>query len=408
MFNKECIAMLLAGGEGRRLAPLTSTIAKPAVPFGGHYRIIDFPLSNCVNSDIDTVGVLTQYEAESLHEHIGDGTPWGLTKTDDKGITLLPSYNTGNAEYLGTADAIHKNIEYIDSQNPEHVLILSGDHIYYMNYREMLNYHKEKGAAATISVMEVPWDEAHRFGVMSADEELRVTEFAEKPEKPESNLASMGIYLFKWDYLRNYLLEDAQDAQSSHDFGKDIIPKMLADQESLYVYEFQGYWKDVGTVKSLWDSHMDLLQEDCAIDLQRRDWPMYTRERRTRLSAQKVPDRKTQSLGSLLHDSCQVEGQIERSVVFSGVEVGKGSAIKESIVMPDTRIGRNVHIEHAIIGEGAVIRDGAVIKGNPSEIMVIGPNETVFGKMAVRPQTTRMLKEAYERNTRLRAEGFTS
>ncbi|MCF2720264.1 glucose-1-phosphate adenylyltransferase [Paenibacillus polymyxa] len=408
MFNKECIAMLLAGGEGRRLAPLTSTIAKPAVPFGGHYRIIDFPLSNCVNSDIDTVGVLTQYEAESLHEHIGDGTPWGLTKTDDKGITLLPSYNTGNAEYLGTADAIHKNIEYIDSQNPEHVLILSGDHIYYMNYREMLNYHKEKGAAATISVMEVPWDEAHRFGVMSADEDLRVTEFAEKPEKPESNLASMGIYLFKWDYLRNYLLEDAQDAQSSHDFGKDIIPKMLADQESLYVYEFQGYWKDVGTVKSLWDSHMDLLHEDCAIDLQRKDWPMYTRERRTRLSAQKVPNRQTQPLGSLLHDSCQVEGRIERSVVFSGVEVGKGSAIKESIVMPDTRIGRNVHIEHAIIGEGAVIRDGAVIKGKPGEIMVIGPNETVFGKMAVRPQTTRMLKEAYERNTRLRAEGFTS
>ncbi|WP_336077109.1 glucose-1-phosphate adenylyltransferase [Paenibacillus sp. 203] len=408
MFNKECIAMLLAGGEGRRLAPLTSTIAKPAVPFGGHYRIIDFPLSNCVNSDIDTVGVLTQYEAESLHEHIGDGTPWGLTKTDDKGITLLPSYNTGNAEYLGTADAIHKNIEYIDSQDPEHVLILSGDHIYYMNYREMLNYHKEKGAAATISVMEVPWDEAHRFGVMSADEDLRVTEFAEKPEKPESNLASMGIYLFKWDYLRNYLLEDAQDAQSSHDFGKDIIPKMLADQESLYVYEFQGYWKDVGTVKSLWDSHMDLLHEDCAIDLQRKDWPMYTRERRTRLSAQKVPNRQTQPLGSLLHDSCQVEGRIERSVVFSGVEVGKGSAIKESIVMPDTRIGRNVHIEHAIIGEGAVIRDGAVIKGKPGEIMVIGPNETVFGKMAVRPQTTRMLKEAYERNTRLRAEGFTS
>ncbi|MNW33374.1 glucose-1-phosphate adenylyltransferase [Paenibacillus sp. FSL H8-0168] len=408
MFNKECIAMLLAGGEGRRLAPLTSTIAKPAVPFGGHYRIIDFPLSNCVNSDIDTVGVLTQYEAESLHEHIGDGTPWGLTKTDDKGITLLPSYNTGNAEYLGTADAIHKNIEYIDSQNPEHVLILSGDHIYYMNYREMLNHHKEKGAAATISVMEVPWDEAHRFGVMSADEDLRVTEFAEKPEKPESNLASMGIYLFKWDYLRNYLLEDAQDAQSSHDFGKDIIPKMLADQESLYVYEFQGYWKDVGTVKSLWDSHMDLLHEDCAIDLQRKDWPMYTRERRTRLSAQKVPNRQTQPLGSLLHDSCQVEGRIERSVVFSGVEVGKGSAIKESIVMPDTRIGRNVHIEHAIIGEGAVIRDGAVIKGKPGEIMVIGPNETVFGKMAVRPQTTRMLKEAYERNTRLRAEGFTS
>ncbi|KAF6574923.1 glucose-1-phosphate adenylyltransferase [Paenibacillus sp. FSL M8-0228] len=408
MFNKECIAMLLAGGEGRRLAPLTSTIAKPAVPFGGHYRIIDFPLSNCVNSDIDTVGVLTQYEAESLHEHIGDGTPWGLTKTDDKGITLLPSYNTGNAEYLGTADAIHKNIEYIDSQNPEHVLILSGDHIYYMNYREMLNHHKEKGAAATISVMEVPWDEAHRFGVMSADEDLRVTEFAEKPEKPESNLASMGIYLFKWDYLRNYLLEDAQDAQSSHDFGKDIIPKMLADQESLYVYEFQGYWKDVGTVKSLWDSHMDLLHENCAIDLQRKDWPMYTRERRTRLSAQKVPNRQTQPLGSLLHDSCQVEGRIERSVVFSGVEVGKGSAIKESIVMPDTRIGRNVHIEHAIIGEGAVIRDGAVIKGSPGEIMVIGPNEVVFGKMAVRPQTTRMLKEAYERNTRLRAEGFTS
>lgn len=406
MYTKDCIAMLLAGGEGRRLAPLTSTIAKPAVPFGGHYRIIDFPLSNCVNSEIDTVGVLTQYEAASLHEHIGTGEPWGLTKTSDKGVTLLPSYDTGSAEYLGTADAIYKNIDYIDSQNPENVLILSGDHIYYMNYREMLDFHVEKGAAATISVMEVPWDEAHRFGVMSADKDLRVTEFAEKPEQPESNLASMGIYLFKWEYLKKYLTEDAANPHSSHDFGKDVIPKMLADQEPLFVYEFEGYWKDVGTLQSLWDSHMDLLSTDCEIDLKRADWPMFTRQWRTKPSAHKI--RKPELRNSMVHDSCAIEGNAENSVVFCGVEVGKGSYIKDSIVMPNTKIGRNVHIERAIIGEGAVIKDGAVIKGSSTELMVIGPNETVLGKPAVRPQPARILKEVYERNARLRAEGFSS
>lgn len=406
MYNKECIAMLLAGGEGRRLAPLTSIIAKPAVPFGGSYRIIDFPLSNCVNSGIDTVGVLTQYEAESLHQHIGEGEPWGLNSATDKGITLLPSYNTGSSEYLGTADAIYKNLEYIDQQNPEHVLILSGDHIYYMDYREMLETHKKRGAAATISVMEVPWEDASRFGVLSTDEQKHVTRFAEKPEQPESNLASMGIYLFKWSYLKQLLIMDAADDSSSHDFGKDIIPKMITDAEPVCVYEFQGYWKDVGTVQSLWDSHMDLLTAECEIDLNRQDWPMFTREWRPKLSARcnSLP----QLNNCLVHESCNMEGTANGSVIFCGVEVGKSTRIADSVVMPNVKIGRNVVIERAIIGEGAVIKDGAVIKGSANEIVVIGPYETVLGKPAVRPQAARLLKDAYEKNARRRAEGLSS
>ncbi|MDO7904889.1 glucose-1-phosphate adenylyltransferase [Paenibacillus sp. JX-17] len=403
MEKKECIAMLLAGGEGRRLAPLTSTIAKPAVPFGGHYRIIDFPLSNCVNSGIDTVGVLTQYEAESLHEHIGEGEPWGLPEQGNSGISLLPSYNTGNDEYLGTADAIYKNIEYIDRQNPEHVLILSGDHIYHMNYREMLDAHVRNQAVATISVMEVPWEEAHRFGVMTANTDLRITEFAEKPQQPESNLASMGIYMFKWEYLRKHLIADAANEQSNHDFGKDIIPAMLSGEEPLFVYEFQGYWKDVGTIQSLWDSHMDLLGDQCEINLNDESWPMFTRQWRTKLSASKprtfVPER------ALVHDSCSMEGQADNSVVFCGVEVGKFSQIKDSVVMPNVKIGRNVLIEHAIIGEGAVIKDGAVVKGKAGDIIVVGPNETVLAKPAVRTQPARILK-GYEKSGRLVAEGL--
>lgn len=253
--------MLLAGGEGRRLAPLTSSMAKPAVPFGGQYRIIDFPLSNCVNSKIDTIGVLTQYEAESLHQHIGEGEPWGLHSRSDRGVRLLPSGIEGRESYTGTADAIYKNIEYIDSQNPEHVLILSGDHIYHMDYRKMLDYHIAKSAKATISVMEVPWDEASRFGVMNVDEDLKISEFAEKPKAPKSNLASMGIYLFEWSYLKAYLLRDAANAESGHDFGKDVIPAMLDASDELFAYRFEGYWRDVGTVGSLWEAHMDLLQK---------------------------------------------------------------------------------------------------------------------------------------------------
>ncbi|MCJ8012505.1 glucose-1-phosphate adenylyltransferase [Paenibacillus sp. KQZ6P-2] len=406
MYKKDCIAMLLAGGEGRRLAPLTSKQAKPAVPFGGLYRIIDFPLSNCVNSGIDTIGVLTQFEAESLHKHIGEGEPWDLQSDGENGITLLPSYDTESTEYLGTADAIYKNIEYIDHKRPEHVLILSGDHIYHMDYNKMLQFHKEQKAEATISVMEVPWEEASRFGVMSVTDEHRISEFAEKPAEPESNLASMGIYLFQWDYLRRHLLEDAANESSSHDFGKDLIPKMLDEQNRMYAYRFDGYWKDVGTVDSLWEAHMDLLTKDSSWKLHNSDWPMYTRPWRSKLGMQKT---KTGTASNcLISESSLMDGSAHQSVVFCGVEVGRFSEIKDSIVMPNVKIGRNVHIERAIIGEGAVIKDGAVIKGTAEQVIVVGPYEMVLPKPTVRTQPARLLQEVYEKTGRLRAEGITS
>lgn len=405
MRKKNCIAMLLAGGEGRRLSPLTAKQAKPAVPFGGHYRIIDFPLSNCVNSGIDTIGVLTQYEAASLHEHIGEGEPWMLPRPDGGGISLLPSSNAGTSEYAGTADAIYKNIAFVDGYAPEHVLILSGDHIYHMDYRQMLNFHLSHGAKATISVMTVPWEEAHRFGIMSKDEKQRITEFAEKPKQPASNLASMGIYLFNWEYLKRHLLEDAEDPASSHDFGKDLIPKMLAGSDPLHAYEFQGYWRDVGTVHSLWEAHMDLLEESSDWQLHKTNWPMYTRE----MPAVPVPPKKrVNPNGSLIHDGCALEGHAERSVIFGGTEIGRNTRIKDSVIMPGVKIGRNAVIERAIIGEGAVIKDGAVVKGTASEIAVIGPRETVLAKPAVLPQPSRLLQEVYENPARLRAEGLLS
>ncbi|WP_342561242.1 glucose-1-phosphate adenylyltransferase [Paenibacillus sp. FSL R7-0345] len=407
MSKKECVAMLLAGGEGRRLAPLTTTMAKPAVPFGGQYRIIDFPLSNCVNSSIDTVGVLTQYEANSLHQHIGSGEPWGLHSKPDQGVRLLPSGEDGRSTYTGTADAIYKNIDFIDSQNPEHVLILSADHIYHMDYRKMLDYHISKSAKATISVMEVPWDEASRFGVMNVNEELKISEFAEKPKAPKSNLASMGIYLFEWAYLKEYLLRDAADSSSSHDFGKDVIPAMLDSNDDLFAYRFQGYWRDVGTVDSLWEAHMDLLHEDNGFKLDNAQWPMYSRARRAKPAAVKsrIP---VQADDCLVNETCLLEGSLQRSVIFGGVEIGKLSRIHQSIVMPGVHIGRGVLIENAIIGEGAVIKDGAVIKGSPDNIVVVGPNEIVAAKPVIRTQPSRLLQEVYEKTGRLRAEGLPS
>ncbi|WP_431785468.1 glucose-1-phosphate adenylyltransferase [Paenibacillus lactis] len=399
MKKKDCIAMLLAGGEGKRLAPLTSKLAKPAVPFGGRYRIIDFPLSNCANSGIDTVGVLTQYEAESLHEHIGEGEPWGMARTNANGIALLPSHNTESQEYLGTADAIYKNIPFIDEQDPEHVLILSGDHIYQMDYREMLEAHKRQGAPATISVMEVPWEEASRFGVMSVDDNLNIIEFAEKPAKPKSNLASMGIYLFRWDYLKQHLLEDAADPNSSHDFGKDVIPKMLSGHESLLAFRFQGYWRDVGTVESLWEAHMDVLRASELV-LERTDWPMYTRPWMSKPSTTRT--RNHEYADCLIHEHCSFEGKAKNSVVFCGAEIGKYSIVKDSVIMPNARVGKGVHIEHAIVGEGAVIRDGAVVKGSPGNVVVVGPYETVLPKPTIRTQPSRLLQDVYEKG-RLRA-----
>lgn len=406
MKKKECIAMLLAGGEGRRLAPLTSKQAKPAVPFGGRYRIIDFPLSNCVNSGIDTIGVLTQYEAESLHNHIGEGEPWGLKRSGEDGITLLPASSASSATYLGTADAIYKNLEYIDRQKPEHVLVLSGDHIYHMDYKKMLRFHKEQRSEATISVMEVPWEEASRFGVMSVDGNHRISEFAEKLTVPQSNLASMGIYLFQWDYLRRHLIEDAEDAHSSHDFGKDVIPKMLAEQNLLFAYRFDGYWKDVGTVHSLWEAHMDLLSDDNAWKLHNSDWPMYTRPWAAKSAGHRM--RAGAAANCLVSEASSIDGTAHQSVIFCGVEIGKYSEIKDSIVMPNVRIGRNVYIERAIIGEGAVIKDGTILKGSPDQVLVVGPHETVLPKPTIRTQPARLLQEVYEKTGRLRAGGLSS
>ncbi|GGO07128.1 glucose-1-phosphate adenylyltransferase [Saccharibacillus kuerlensis] len=404
MNKKDCIAMLLAGGEGRRLAPLTSTLAKPAVPFGGHYRIIDFPLSNCLNSGIDTVGVLTQYAAESLHEHIGEGTPW-KNGSADREIVLLPPGERG--EYRGTADAITKNIEFIDQHDPEHVLILSGDHIYHMDYAEMLEAHKRSGADATLSVMEVPLNEAHRFGIVTTDSNLRIVEFNEKPAKPMSSLASMGIYVFKWSYLRSYLLNDGDNDTSGHDFGKDLLPLMLNDGSQVNAYPFAGYWRDVGTANSLWEAHMDLLGEDKAFELNKSEWPMHT----NRQASRPALFRRTLApspISSMVHETCVNEGTVKHSVLFRGVQIGKGSMIADSVIMPDAQIGRNVKIEYAIVGENAVIRDGAVIKGTPDDILIIGPHETVYAKPVINPQSVRSLQDTYETAAIRRAGGLTS
>jgi len=371
MIKKKCIAMLLAGGKGSRLHSLTDDLAKPAVPFGGKYRIIDFPLSNCTNSGIDTVGVLTQYQPLVLNSYIGIGSAWDLDRIDG-GVTVLPPYSA-SAEvkwYTGTASAVYQNLNYLEQYNPEYVLILSGDHIYKMNYEEMLEYHIEKGADATISVIEVPWDEANRFGIMNTNEDMGVTEFVEKPEDPESNLASMGIYIFKWEILREYLLEDAEISESSHDFGKDIIPKLLDDDKKLFAYPFKGYWKDVGTVKSLWEANMDLLDEECELDLFDYNWRIYSVN----------PNQKPQYISpeaevkeSLVNEGCTIEGYVNKSVLFQGVKVKKGAIIRESVIMPDAIIGENVLIEKAIVPPRLCIPDNTVIKcsQHQDEILLI-------------------------------------
>lgn len=392
MILKDCLAMLLAGGEGRRLAPLTSTLAKPAVPFGGHYRIIDFPLSNCLNSGIDTVGVLTQYAAESLHGHIGEGSPWA-NRSGNGEIALLPPGEHG--EYRGTADAITKNIEFIDRHAPEHVLILSGDHIYHMDYAKMLDAHKAAGADVTLSVMQVPLSEAHRFGIVTTDAALRVTDFVEKPAKPMSSLASMGIYLFKWSYLRRYLLSDLDNSASGHDFGKDLLPMMIQDGSQVSAYPFAGYWRDVGTVKSLWEAHMDLLGDDREFRLNKSEWPMFTNRQASRPALFRrglsVPP-----IASMVNETCSNEGSVKHSVIFRGVQIGKGSSVTDSVIMPNAQIGRNVKIEYAIIGEDAVLKDGAIVKGTPDEIVVVGPRETIYSKPAIFAQPAFALADAYE------------
>ncbi|MBQ1818319.1 MAG: glucose-1-phosphate adenylyltransferase [Clostridia bacterium] len=353
MPKKKMIAMLLAGGQGSRLGVLTKSMAKPAVPFGGTYRIIDVPLSNCVNSDIDTVGVLTQYEPLALNAYLGSGQPWDLDRMNG-GVFVLPPYVSGSEGqwYSGTANAVCQNIPFIDQYDPEYVLILSGDHIYKMDYAKMLRAHEENGADATIAVLTVPMEEASRFGIMNTDENGRITEFEEKPKVPKSNKASMGIYIFNWRILRPYLLDDDADKASSHDFGKNIIPKLLSSGAALYAYGFEGYWKDVGTIRSLWEANMDLLGAEPEFRLADKDWRIYS----------KSPAMPPHYIGgeaevknSLVSEGCVVYGKVEKSVLFTGAHIGKDAVIRDSIIMPNAVIGDGATIEKAIIGEGSAI-----------------------------------------------------
>ena len=356
---KECIAMLLAGGQGSRLYALTKKLAKPAVPFGGKYRIIDFPLSNCVNSGIDTVGILTQYQPLLLNEYIGNGQPWDLDRVYG-GVHVLPPYQTatGSDWYKGTANAIYQNINFIERYDPQYVIILSGDHIYKMDYAKMLAFHKEKEADCTIAVMEVPWEEASRFGIMTADKDGTITKFAEKPKQPESNLASMGIYIFTWEKLRKYLTEDEADKTSSNDFGKNIIPNMLGDHQKMVAYPFEGYWKDVGTIDSLWEANMDLLDPNVALNVGDDDWRIYSRN--SGMPGHYIgTDADVQN--SMITEGCQVHGKVEKSVLFAGVKVGAGAVVEESIVMPGAVIEEGAHVSYAIVAENVVVKKDAVV-----------------------------------------------
>jgi glucose-1-phosphate adenylyltransferase len=369
MVKKEMIAMLLAGGQGTRLKDLTTKLAKPAVPFGGKYRIIDFTLSNCSNSGIETVGVLTQYQPYILNSYIGIGSAWDLDRKH-RGISVLPPYQgqKGGEWYKGTAHAIYQNIYYIDQFDPEYVLVISGDHIYKMDYSKMFKYHKEKGADATIAVLEVPWDEASRFGLMNTNDTNKIVDFEEKPKNPKSNLASMGIYIFNWKVLKQFLLEDEQNELSSNDFGKDIIPAMLNKEKKLYAYGFQGYWKDVGTIKSLWEANMDLLSDNPELDINDPTWKIYS-VNPNQPPQYIAPEARVKR--SLVNEGCLVYGNVKNSVLFYGVYVGLGSTIKESIIMPDVKIGANVTIKKAIIASGTVIEDGSVIGDDSGEITLI-------------------------------------
>nr|WP_253201566.1 glucose-1-phosphate adenylyltransferase [Clostridium sp. DSM 17811] len=366
--KKEMIAMILAGGQGSRLKQLTKMIAKPAVPFGGKYRIIDFSLSNCSNSGIDTVGVLTQYQPLALNAHIGIGAPWDLDRRNG-GVSLLPPYQSedGGNWYNGTADAIFQNINYIDDFEPEYVIVLSGDHIYKMNYEKMLDYHKEKGSDVTIAVIEVPDDECSRFGIMNTREDYRIFEFEEKPKKPKNNLASMGVYIFNWQVLKKLLKEDNLDKQSSNDFGKNIIPKMLQNNQKLYAFPFKGYWRDVGTIDSFWSANMDLISDNNELDIHDDKWRIYTVN--PMLPPQYIgPDASINNV--LLNEGCTVYGEINNCVLFQGVHVGKNTKITNSVILPNTKIGNNVVIDKAIIGSNVTIRRDSYI-GNGNDIIVI-------------------------------------
>ena len=372
--GKEIVAMILAGGRGTRLKELTAKVAKPAVYFGGKYRIIDFPLSNCANSGIDVVGVLTQYESVLLGTYVGAGSKWGLDGNNSL-AAILPARERGEVGatwYAGTADAIYQNISFLDQYDPEYVLILSGDHIYKMDYEEMLNVHKEKGADLTVAVLNVSLKEASRFGIMNTDDKGYIYEFEEKPEKPKSTLASMGIYIFNYKELRKYLIADAADENSKHDFGMNIIPSMLADKKKLYAWTFDGYWKDVGTVESLWQANMDLL-DDKELDLYniKKDWKIYSEDT---LGKPQLIGAKASVKSSLVTQGCVVNGEVEGSVLFSNVNVGEGAKVIDSVLMPGVLIEEGAVVKKAIIDEGVVVKAGTVVNEEAEEVALVSGN----------------------------------
>lgn len=366
MKQNNMLAMILAGGRGTRLLELTKKNAKPAVYFGGKYRIIDFPLSNCANSDINVVGVLTQYESVELNAYAGAGQRWGLDARGS-GVYVLPPREKDGTKfdvYQGTADAITQNIDFIDKFDPEYVLILSGDHIYKMDYADMLSCHKANNADCTIAVLPVPMKEASRFGIMNTDEEGRIVEFEEKPEHPKSNLASMGIYIFNWKLLRKKLVADMKDPDSNHDFGKDIIPTLLNDGKKLYAYKFKGYWKDVGTIDSLWEANMDLLSKNNELDLNDPTWKIYT-EDATALPQYIGPDAEINH--AFVNQGCVIEGEITNSVLFTGTKVGKGAKIIDSVLMPGVVVDENAVVTRALVADNVKIGAGAVVGDAKSE-----------------------------------------
>ena len=368
--KKTCIAMLLAGGQGSRLGILTKNVAKPAIPYGGKYRIIDFPLSNCTNSGIDTVGVLTQYQPLELNAYIGSGAPWDLDISNG-GVFVLPPYQKGKSGewYRGTANAIYQNMAFIEQYNPDYVLILSGDHIYKMDYNAMLDYHIRNGADATIAVREVPWEEASRFGIMNTDSEGRIVEFEEKPKNPKSNKASMGVYIFTWEKLRHYLTQDEEDKKSSNDFGKNIIPNMLGDRQVLMAYDFNGYWKDVGTIESLWEANMDLIDNPMPMNMHDKKWRIFAKN--PGMPPHYIADGATVT-NTLITEGCEVYGKVNHSILFAGVIVEEGADVEYSVVMPGSIIRRGAVVRRSIVAENAIVGAGSVIGGEKGDIAVIG------------------------------------
>lgn len=372
--KNEILGVILAGGKGTRLGKLTHNQAKPAVPFGGRYRIIDFTLSNCVNSGVKNIGVITQYQPLNLNAHIGNGASWGLDDLN-AGVTILQPYsnNEGSKWFEGTAHAIYQNIGYIDQMDPEYILILSGDHIYKMDYEAMLDQHKETGASLTVAVIDVPWNEASRFGIMNTDDNNRIVDFEEKPAEPKSNHASMGIYIFNWKRLREVLVNSFTRNQDMVDFGKNVIPYYLKSGESVFAYNFKGYWKDVGTIDSLWHANMEFLDENNELNLQDRTWRIYSRNP---IAPPQIIAETAEIKDAMIVDGSYIAGKVDHSILSANVRIQTGSVVTDSVIMPGAKIGKNVTIHRAIIGEGAVIGDDVVIDGT-DEIAIIGNKEVV-------------------------------